>query len=66
MIVYDKLWITMKDKGITKYALRDKHYIESNTIRRMMANKNTTTDTLNKLCKILDCRLEDIAEYIPD
>ena len=65
MIVFDKLWETMKAKGVSTYTLREKHSIESKTIRRLKANKNTTTDTLNKLCKILGCKLGDIAEYIP-
>jgi len=66
MIVFDKLWETIKNKNITTYTLREKYFIDSKTIRRLKANKNTTTDTINKLCEILDCRLEDIVEYKPD
>jgi len=66
MIVFDKLWETMKNKGISSYTLIEKHNIDTRTIRRLKANKNTTTDTLNKLCAILGCNLEDIATYIPD
>lgn len=66
MIVFDKLWITMKENGVSKYALREKHAIDSKTIRRLQANLNTETDTLNKLCKILNCQISDIAEYLPD
>jgi len=66
MIKFDKLWKTMKDKGISTYALREKYNFDSKTISRMKANKNTTTDTLNKFCVILNCSLFDIAEYIPD
>jgi len=66
MIVFDKLWITMKSKKISSYVLREKLFFDNRILRRLRANKNTTTDTLNKLCKILDCRLEDIAEYVPD
>ena len=66
MIVFDKFWITIKNKNISTYVLREKHGIDSQTIRRLRANKNTTTETLNKFCEILDCRLEDIAEYVPD
>jgi len=66
MITYDKLWITMKNKGITTYSLRENFFIDSRTIRRLKANENMTTATLNSLCKILDCRLEDIAEYIKE
>ena len=66
MIVFDKLWETMKNKGVSSYALIEKHNIDTRTIRRLKANKNATTDTLNKLCAILGCNLEDIATYIPD
>ena len=66
MIVFNRLWKTMKEQGISSYALRENHIIESKTIRSLKANKNVTTATLNKLCTVLNCKLEDIAEYIPD
>ena len=66
MIVFNRLWSTMKAKNISTYALREYYGIESRTIRRLKANQNVTTDTLNKLCDILACRLSDIAEYKPD
>ena len=66
MIVFDKLWYVMKEKGFSTYQLREKCGIDSKTIRRLRANDNTETKTLNKLCAALDCRLEDIAEYVPD
>lgn len=63
MIVFDKLWITMSQKGITTYQLREKCDIDSKTIRRLKANENIETKTLDKLCAALSCKLEDIAEY---
>lgn len=66
MIVFDKLWMTMGKKGISTYVLREKCDFDNKTIRRLKANKNIETKTLNKLCVILDCRLEDIAEYKKD
>lgn len=66
MIVFNRLWETMKTKNISTYILREKFNIESRTIRRLKSNQNVTTDTLNKLCNILECKLEDIAEYISD
>lgn len=66
MVVFDKLWVTMEKKGISTYMLREKCGIDNKTIRRLKANENTETKTLNKLCSILDCRLEDIAEYKKD
>ena len=63
MIVFDKLWDTMKTKGISTYALRERCGIDSKTIRRLKANDNIETKTLDKLCIALDCELSDIAEY---
>ena len=64
MIVFDKLWITMKEKGFSTYKLREKCGIDSKTIRRLKANENIETKTIDKLCSALNCRIEDIAEYI--
>ena len=66
MIIFDKLWDVMKMKGVSTYQLREKCGIDSKTVRRLKANDNMETKTLNKLCTVLDCRLEDIAEYVPD
>lgn len=66
MIVFDKLWGVMKEKGVSTYLLREKCGLDSKTIRRLRANDNMETKTLNKLCAALDCKLEDIAEYRPD
>ena len=66
MIVFDKLWETMRQKGMSTYVLREKCGIDSKTVRRLRANDNIETKTLAKLCAVLGCRLEDIAEYVPD
>ena len=66
MIKYDKLWETMKEKGISTYWLREKCGIDRKTIRRLKENDNIETKTLNKLCAALDCRLEDIAEFVKE
>lgn len=63
MIRFDKLWKTMELRGMSTYQLREKCGIDSKTIRRLRANDNIETKTLNKLCEALSCRLEDIAEY---
>ena len=65
MIVFDKLWETMRQKGMSTYVLREKCGIDSKTVRRLRANDNIETKTLAKLCAVLECGLEDIAEYIP-
>lgn len=66
MIVYDKLWQTMKTKGISQYALIHKYGISTGQLDRLRKNSNTSSYTLNRLCEILDCSLSDIAEYVPD
>ncbi len=66
MIVFDRLWKTMEEKGISTYQLRESCGIDSKTIRRLRANDNIETKTLNKLCAALDCSLEDIAEFIKE
>ncbi len=63
MIVYDKLWNTMKQKGISQYRLIHTYGISTGQLDRLRKNDNISTYTLNVLCEILDCKLEDIAEY---
>lgn len=66
MIVFDKLLITMKNKGVSTYVLRERCGIDSKTVRRLKANENIETKTLDKLCEALDCKIEDIAEFVKD
>ena len=66
MLVFEKLWKVMRAKGVSTYQLREDCGIDSKTVRRLKANDNIETKTLNKLCAALDCRVEDIMEYIPD
>ena len=66
MIVFDKLWQVMQEKGVSTYQLREKCGIDSKTVRRLKANENMETKTLNKLCAVLGCNVEDIMEYKPD
>ena len=66
MIVFDKLWKTMEQRKMSTYQLREQCGIDSKTIRRLRANDNIETKTLNKLCAALNCGINDIAEYIKD
>ena len=66
MISYAPFWETLKRKGVTTYMLRKKHNISPNTLTRMKNNKYLSMRTIEDFCKILNCRLEDIAEYIED
>lgn len=63
MIVFERLWKTMKEKGISTYRLRESCGIDSKTVRRLKANENIETKTLDRLCAALDCRIEDIMEF---
>lgn len=66
MISYAPLWETMKKCGATTYTLQVKGNISSSTIRRLKAGESVSTNTLEALCKILNCTLDDIIEYLPD
>lgn len=64
MIVYDRLWATMKHRGISQYRLLKQYHFSGGQLDRLRKNENVSTYTLNQLCRILHCRIEDIAEYI--
>ena len=66
MIKFDRLWKTMEKRNISTYYLREKSGIDSKTVRRLKNNENIETKTIDKLCKALDCDINDILEYIKD
>lgn len=66
MIKYDKLWDTMKQKGITQYSLYTKYKLSRSLLQRLRNNQSITTHNLNILCNILDCKIEDICEFVKD
>ncbi len=66
MILYDPLWKTMKERGASTYTLQVKGQISSSTIRRLKAGESVSTNTLDALCKILQCDLADIVAYRPE
>ena len=66
MIVYDRLWTTMKEKGVTQYKLINYYGISPSQITRLKRNQNVNTHTINMLCDILECDITDIMEYIPE
>ena len=65
MIVYGPFWKTLKESSESTYTLINKHHISSSTIDKLRKNKPLNTTTLNDLCRILDCHIEDICMYIP-
>ncbi|MDO4355853.1 MAG: helix-turn-helix domain-containing protein [Clostridia bacterium] len=66
MISYRPFYETLLKKGITEYYLIFKQGIPSNTLHRMKHGKAITTTTIDTLCEILDCEVNDIIEYVKD
>ena len=66
MIDYNRLWKTMKDRGVTQYDLDTHFNVNRAQINRLRHNQNVEVNTIDKLCNILHCRVEDIMEHIPD
>ncbi len=66
MISYAPLWNTMHKRGATTYTLQFKGGVSSSTIRRLKAGDSVSTNTLDALCRILDCTIPEIIAYVPD
>ncbi|WP_418926513.1 helix-turn-helix domain-containing protein, partial [Enterocloster sp.] len=66
MIRYDRLWDTMTNRGMTQYKLIKFHGFSAGQIGRLKKNMHVSTHTLETLCRLLDCRIEDIVEYRAD
>jgi DNA-binding Xre family transcriptional regulator len=66
MIKYDKLWDTLKKKNVSQYSLIKDYGVDKAQLQRLRDNMVVKTIILNRLCSILDCRIEDIMEYVPD
>ncbi len=56
----------MKKKGFTTYTLRVKHGLGSGNVQRLRKGESVSTNTLDALCRILNCKLSDVAEYVGD
>lgn len=65
MIDYSPFWDTLKNSKETTYTLINKHHVSSSTLDKLRKNKPMTTTTLNDLCRILSCQIQDIVVYIP-
>ena len=66
MIKYDRLWETMKRKGVSQYDLYTYHNVNRSQLDRLRRNQNVEVNTIDRLCNILQCRMEDIMEHFPD
>ena len=65
MISYSPFWKTLDNSAETTYTLITRHRISSAIIDKLRKNKPMNTTTLNDLCRILNCNIQDIATYIP-
>jgi len=65
VICYKRFWETLGNSAETTYTLIKNHHISSSTIDKLRKDKPINTTTINDLCRILECRVEDILEYIP-
>lgn len=66
MIKFDPLWATMKEKNISQYKLIKDYGIDNAQLHRLRKNMVVKTLIINNLCRILDCKVEDIMEFVPD
>ena len=65
MITYKRLWEKLNKTGVSQYRLRMEG-LSNSTITRLKHDETVSTETINKLCKILACNVEDIMEYVED
>ena len=66
MISYENLWNVMKEKGVSQYALIKKYGVSPAQSTRLKRNESVSTHTIDMFCKILDCKVGDIMEYVKD
>ena len=66
MVRYDKLWTTMKEKGITKYRLTHEYHFSKALIHKLMHKQTVRLYTIDRLCNILDCNVEDVVTHYKD
>lgn len=66
MISYEPLWETMKKKGVSTYVLIKKYSFSKGTLDSLKQGRNISTSTLNDLCNILGCEVEEIVKHLPD
>ena len=66
MISYEPFWRTIAARGISTYALINRHGILPDTIQRLRSGRPITTTTLNTLCQVIDCNISDVMEFVPE
>ncbi|MDR1184896.1 MAG: helix-turn-helix transcriptional regulator [Coriobacteriales bacterium] len=65
-VVYEKLWVLMKIKGLTTYRIQQDAIISQGTLQNIRDGKDITTKSIAALCEALDCQPGDILEYVGD
>ncbi len=65
-IKFDKLFSLMKKRELSTYRIRQENIIPQGTLTSLKNNKSVTTDTIDKLCKALNCQPGDIMEYVDE
>lgn len=65
-VSYKKLWILLIEKNMKKTDLRIQSGISTGALAKLGKNENVNTEVLAKICKTLDCKIEDIMEMVPD
>ena len=65
-VSYKKLWILLIEKDMKKTDLRIQSGISTGALAKLGKNENVNTEVLAKICKALDCKIEDIMEMVPD
>lgn len=66
MMSFEPLWRTLKQKNVSTYKLINEYGLSKGLIDNLKHNRNITLLTVEQLCRILDCRVEDIVVYIKD
>lgn len=66
MMSFEPLWKTMKSKNISTYKLLHEYGFSHGTYDSLKHNRNVTLQTIDQLCKILKCKVEDIVEYVEE
>ena len=66
MISYEPLYKTLKEKGVSTYKLINEYGISRSLLNRLKHNRPISTVTLNDLCHILECKVEDVLIFIEE
>lgn len=66
MMTFAPLWRTMRARGVSQYTLIKKYGVSPGQLTRLKRDESVSTHTVEQFCRILNCRVEDVLEYLPD